>query len=123
MLVIVGRIISDRTSDPANQLKPNVKPIERKFWRRNGTRTVRPSRPHTTLGMPTKTSIAGCVIERAQRGATSAMKSARPTESGGEMIAATTITPTVPAMNGRIPKVGFVSLLGFQVGSTIRLSG
>ena len=103
MLVIVGRIISARTSEPANQLNPSVKPIQVKFSRRNGTRIVMPSQPYTTLGMPTKTSIAGRVMERAQRGATSAMKSARPTESGVAMIAATTITPSVPAMNGRIP--------------------
>ena len=37
-----------------------------------------PSQPHTTLGMPTKTSIAGCVMVLAQRGAISDMKIARP---------------------------------------------
>ena len=56
--------------------------------------------------MPTKTSIAGWAIERAQRGATSAMKIARPTDSGVAMTAATAITPSVPAMNGRIPNSG-----------------
>ena len=46
---------------------------------------VRPSHPQTTLGMPTNTSIAGLGDERAQRGATSAMNSDRPTDSGVEM--------------------------------------
>ncbi len=40
---------------------------------------------------------------RAQVGATSAMNRASPTDRGVAMIAATTITPIVPRMNGRIP--------------------
>ena len=102
--VMVGRIISDSTSEPANHEKPRVKPTSWKLVRRNGTRMVKPSQPHTTLGMPTKTSIAGWAIERAQRGAISDMKIARPTDNGVEMTAATRVTPAVPAMNGRMPK-------------------
>ena len=64
-----------------------------------------PSQPHTTLGMPTKISRAGWTIARAQRGATSERKSARPTDRGVEMASATTVTKTVPAMNGNRPKI------------------
>jgi hypothetical protein len=114
-LVIVGRIMRARTSDPANQLKPRVKPIPAKFSRRYGTSTVIPSQPYTTDGIPTKTSIAGRVIERAHPGATSAMKSASPTDSGVAMTAATSITPSVPATNGRIPNVVWAPPSGFQL--------
>ena len=121
MLAIVGRIISARTSDPANQLNPSVKPIPRKFSRRNGTRIVRPRKPYTTLGMPTKTSIAGRVIERAHGGATSAMKTASPIESGAAMIAATTITPSVPRTKGRMPNWAGVAD-GDQIGAKMSVS-
>src|SRR5262245_21600453 len=71
--------------------------------------------------MPTKTSIAGCVIERAQRGATSAMKRARPTDSGVETTAARAITASVPAMNGSRPKItgDWLVLSGCETGSKI----
>src|SRR5438132_1503101 len=50
-LVMVGRIITVRTSDPANQLKPVSKPSQPRFIRNHGTRTVRPIHPYTTLGI------------------------------------------------------------------------
>src|SRR4029079_7396614 len=106
MLVMVGRIISDNTREPANQEKPTLKPAHARFSRSQGTRMVMPSQPHTTLGMPTKTSIAGWAIDLAQRGAISDMKIARPTDSGVEMMAATTVTAIVPAMNGSSPNCG-----------------
>ena len=55
MLVMVGRIISDRTREPANHEKPTLKPAQARFSRSQGTRMVMPSQPRTTLGMPTKT--------------------------------------------------------------------
>src|ERR1035437_5186338 len=68
-LVIVGRIMIERTSDPASHEKPVWKPGMLNTWAttgseitilwlsvddRNGTRIVMPSHPQTTLGMPTK---------------------------------------------------------------------
>src|SRR5689334_1510937 len=121
--VIVGRIINARTSEPANHENPRVKPAQAKFSRRNGTRIVIPSQPYTTLGIPTKTSIDGCVMERAQRGATSPMNSARPTDSGVAMTAATSITPIVPRMNGSMPyDTGGLVGSGSHVGSKIAVS-
>src|SRR5664280_216017 len=43
------------------------------------------------------------------------MKSARPTDSGVAMTAATSITPRVPATNGRIPNVVWAPPSGFQL--------
>ena len=69
---MVGRIISDKTSDPANQLKADVEagPAE-VLAQERAPGSVMPSQPQTTLGIPTKTSIAGWVIDLAQRGAIS----------------------------------------------------
>src|SRR3954468_5563799 len=106
MLVMVGRISSDSASEPANHENPSVNPIELRFSRNQGTRMVMPSQPQTTLGIPTNTSIAGCAIDFAQRGAISDMKMASPTDSGVEMIAATIVTASVPAMNGSKPNCG-----------------
>src|SRR3954451_20002841 len=74
--------------------------------------------------MPTNTSIAGRVIDRAQLGATSDMKIASPIDAGAAIAAATTITPTVPRMNGKSPKtVGCASGDGLQVGERTCSSG
>src|ERR1035437_2417297 len=109
----------DRTSDPANHEKPVRKPgmlktwptignaiaaLPWNVWERNGTRIVIPSQPKTTLGMPTKISRAGWTIARAQLGATSDRKMARPTDRGVEINSATAVTKTVAAMNGSKPK-------------------
>ena len=77
---MVGRIMIDRTSDPASQENPVRKPgtvkmsptigsdSTRSLWKvslRKGTRIVIPSQPQTTLGMPTKISRAGWTMARA----------------------------------------------------------
>ena len=104
--VTVGRIMMATTSEPASQLKPTLKPAQPNWVRRNGTRMTIPSQPHTTLGIPTNTSSAGWTMALAQAGATSDRKIASPIDSGAAMRTATAVTPIVPAMNGRIPKLG-----------------
>ena len=137
--MIVGRIMIERTSEPASHEKPVRKPGMLKTWpttgseiaiflwnvsARNGTSIVMPSQPQTTLGMPTKISRAGWTIARAQRGATSERKRARPTDRGVEISRATPVTKTVPAMKGRMPKlVGPFEASGCQVGDRICVTG
>ncbi len=104
---MVGRIMIDRTSDPASQENPVRKPgtvkmsptigsdSTRSLWNvslKKGTRIVIPSQPQTTLGMPTNISRAGWTMARAHWGATSDRNRARPTESGVEISRATPVT-------------------------------
>ena len=92
MLVTVGRIISARTSEPANQLNPRVKPSQCEVGPQERHEDRDPEPAVDDARDPDEHLHRGLGDRLAHRGAISDMKRARPTDSGVAMTAATSIT-------------------------------
>jgi len=116
--VIVGRTMIERTSDPASHEKPVRKPgmLKTMAYERHrdrdlvgnvsdsqGTRTVMPSQPHTTLGIPTRSPEPAWTTDLASSAPLPRGTNATPTDSGRRDQAAPGRDDQSPRMNGRIP--------------------
>ena len=100
-----GRIIAPRTSDAASTDSPDAIPSRSK----PRTTVRRPRKPYTTDGIPARTSITGRTTARV-RGPATQSASAAPTPTGSATTSAPNDTASVPAIIGRIPRMGFGSV-------------
>ena len=112
-LIIVGRAMMPRRTDPASQVSPVG---TEKFTRIKSVRTIRPKNPYTTDGIPARSSIAGLNMAFTRGEASSAMTIAHAIPRGAAMTIAPMVTRTVPTHSGRVPYAGIVPV-GFQVAS------
>src|SRR5699024_7195726 len=112
MVVIVGNIITDKTTVPVSKLNP-VEASSNVFLIK-GTKTAKPINPYTTEGIPTSNSITGCKILFPQLGAISTMKIAVPIPRGAATKADNKVTARDPKINGHTPYWGAALLVGSQ---------
>src|SRR5699024_12595460 len=94
IVVIVGKIITDKTIVPGNKLKPvegysNLSLIK-------GTKIVSPINPYTPDGIPTSSTFTGRNIRFPQAGAIPLMKLAQLRPRGASSIAVKKLTASDP---------------------------
>ena len=110
-LMIVGRAMMPKRTEPASQVSPVG---TEKLTLITSVRTIRPKNPYTTDGMPARSSIAGLNTAFTRGDASSAMTIAHAMPRGAAMTIAPMVTRRVPTHSGRVPYVG-IAPVGFQV--------
>ena len=103
-VVTVGRIMTASTMAP-DRIPAPVPAASPKMARIAALTTVRPIRPYTTDGMPTRSSTSGWKTLRPNPGLTSTTKMAEPTATGRVSAVDRMVTPNELTISGSAPNL------------------